>query len=76
MTSFARHCVVRARSCVDSHGSRAVVRIVSHAAVLFHACRRVLFVSVACAARTSCRTRTLFVCVARRPRMVINCFYL
>jgi hypothetical protein len=47
----ARHrlhvIVLFARSRVDSRVSRAVVRIVSRAAVLFRSCRRVSFASVA-----------------------------
>ena len=73
----ARHrlrvIVLFARSRVDSRLSRAVMRIVSRAAVLFRACRRVSFASVARTVRTRCRA--LFVCVTRRLRVIINCFF-
>jgi hypothetical protein len=63
-----------ARSRVDLRVSRAVMCIVSHAAVLFRACRRVSFVSVARTVRT--RRRALFACATRRLRVIINCFSL
>jgi hypothetical protein len=65
--------VLFACSRVDSHVSRAVVRIVSCAAMLFHACHRMLFAIVARAVR---ECRALFACVARRLRVIINCFSL